>query len=423
MSELIRSLTMPKAILLAVAAVTGMTLFVLTVGCVSVMSSNRDRVIMGVQAEGQTIAGLTYEETRKYFQQIAEQKLDKKAAVLEYQQKTWDIMPDDIKLEGKIDEAAKAAYSIGRDEQADTLTNLIVQLQCAMFGQSVKMDADYDSELLNKKLTAIQQEINRQPVNATCDFGANGSLTKTKSQTGIKLDIEPIKEQLDEPFKKMKLTQQIALEPEIIQPFIKDEDLASMDSVLASYTTSYYPGDRGDNIELAASQFYGYILKPGLEFSFNAVVGERTKARGFKDAGVIIEGKHEIDSGGGVCQVSSTLYNAILLAGLTPTQRAAHYYQSSYCPPGRDATVADGVLDFKFRNDLKHPICLLTGSTGSALTIYVLGTYADLQGNDISLTSDGDSQNPSIYRVWSKNGQVIENEFMHTDHYDVDTGA
>ena len=423
MSEMLKSLTIPKAILLAVGAVAVMSLFVLAIGCVSVTASNRDRVIMGVQAEGETIAGLTYEETRKYFQQTAEQKLGKKAVVLEYQQKTWDIMPEDIKLEGKIDEAARAAYSIGRDEQAGALANLITQLRCAMFGQSVKMDAEYDKELLNEKLAAIQKEINRQPVNATCDFGANGGLAKTKAQIGLKLDIEPIKEQLDEPFRKMKLTQQIALEPEIIQPFIRDEDLASMDSVLASYTTNYYPGDRGDNIELAASQFYGYILKPGLEFSFNAVVGERTKARGFKDAGVIIEGKHEIDSGGGVCQVSSTLYNAILLAGLTPTQRAAHYYRSSYCPPGMDATVADGVLDFKFRNDLKHPICLLTGSTGSALTIYVLGTYADLQGNDISLTSDGDSQNPSIYRVWSKNGQVIENEFMHTDHYDVDTGA
>ena len=132
----------------------------------------------------------------------------------------------------------------------------------------------------------------------------------------------------------------------------------------------------------------------------------------------MINGKVEDGIGGGVCQVSSTLYNAILLAGLKPTVRTSHFYPSTYCPPGLDATVADNLIDFQFKNPLAHNVYILAEAHNNALTIRVLGTQADLQGNTIHLETIGTPLAPSVYRIYSMQGQVIEREFLHTDRYE-----
>jgi len=169
---------------------------------------------------------------------------------------------------------------------------------------------------------------------------------------------------------------------------------------------------------LAAGHLDDVLVRSGESFSFNNTVGPRTGSAGYKKAGVIVEGRLEDDFGGGVCQVSSTLYNAILLAGLTPTVRTAHYAPSTYCPPGRDATVADGLLDFEFYNGMPHNVYLLTGAYDGVLTVYVLGTKSDLNGNDIYLETEGGSMQPSVYRVYARDGRVIEREYLHTDYYE-----
>lgn len=418
-----KNLTPAKALLWAVAGVAGTALAVAAIGSLSVTAANQGHVVLGVQAGGKTIAGLSYEETRQYFGKLAQQKLDKNAAVLQYEQKSWAITPEEIGLQGKVDEAAQAAYAIGRDENASGLTNLITQMRCALFGTEVTMDADFNPELLNQRLEKIRQEIITQPENAACYLNADGSIGKKMGRNGLSLDMAPIAEELAPQFRALELTAHATLEPTVIQPYVTNADVAAIDTVLGTYTTTYYPGPRGDNIALAASFLNDILVRPGAEISFNALVGPRTPARGFQDAPVIIDGKHEIDSGGGVCQVSTTVYNAVLLAGLTPTQRTSHYYASAYCPPGRDATVADGLLDLQFRNSLAHPVYMLSSAGASEITIYILGTRADLGGKTISLYSTGSSMTPTLYRLWLQNGEVLEQEYLHTDRYSKDTGA
>ena len=204
-----------------------------------------------------------------------------------------------------------------------------------------------------------------------------------------------------------------------------DEDLAQVDTVLSSYTTHFNGGNanRSQNIRIAAGELDQQLIRNGGEFSFNQTVGSRAASAGYRDAAVIIEGKVEQDIGGGVCQVSSTLYNAVLLAGLQSTERTSHFYPSSYVPAGLDATVADGQLDFKFRNVLPHNVYLLSSVYGSTLTIFVLGTRADLDGSRITLLTRTEKPGPgpvvSAYRIYQKNGQEVNREFLHTDHYDV----
>ena len=239
-------------------------------------------------------------------------------------------------------------------------------------------------------------------------------IEKIPGVVGKKLNTEEIAENLKAPLTTLNLPSGIIdLKPEEIQPFIKTEDIADIDSILGTYSTYYYPGNRGDNIWLAAKSISDKIVKPAWTFSFNDTVGERTWDAGYKVAGVIINGRPAEDYGGGVCQVSSTLYNAVLLAGLTPTERTPHFLQSTYIGYGRDATVADGQIDFKFRNDLVHNVYLIGEADGSRLTIYVLGTKADLGGSDIAVELDGSS----LYRVWYNGNDVVKSEFLHTDIY------
>ena len=406
------SISTNKAIALGIV---GLAFTAAAVSCISVSTANQDCVVMGVQSNGTTLTGMSKKEVHKYFDKEAKKALSKNAAVLSYKERHWNIQPNEIDLQAKVDEAADAAYSIGRE--SNPVTNLINQMKLAIFGKNVVMTASFDKEKLKEKLAAIEKEVDTPPANAEVSLQANGSIQKKPAVTGLTLDTAPIAEELAPKFEALELTAKVELEPKEDKPFVLDEDIANIDSVLGSYTTRFYPGDRGDNIGLAASHLQGALIRSQATLSFNNVVGQRTRAAGYKNAGVIVNGEPAVDVGGGVCQVSSTLYNAILLAGLKPTERSNHSLPSSYVPAGRDATVADGLLDFVFQNPLPHPVMLRVSNSGSALTIYVLGTKADLGGKTISLVSEGPSTRPSVYRIWKQDGKVVEREFLHTDTF------
>ncbi len=400
---------------LAAAVALAFCVFIPAVCAISVHSANDGRVIMGVQALGASLSGMKKEDALHFFEKAGASRISRMPILLEYNQKSWTILPEDIHLTADAKTATQEAYSIGRE--GTPLQNLIHQMRCAITGRNIELTADYDRQLLANKLQAIANEINAQPINASIDFQADGSLKHTPAVIGKALDTSEIASALEPQLVSLQRPNVITLEPAETQPAIVDADLASIDSILASYTTSFGYGNRGDNIVIAASHLDDILIRSGSVFSFNNTVGQRTKNAGYKDAPVIIDGKVEEDIGGGVCQVSSTLYNAVLLAGLTPTMRTPHYYPSSYCPPGRDATVADNLLDFQFKNQLPHNVYLLSRTYGAELTIYVLGTGADLQGNTITLEQEGTVMQPTVYRIYSRDGNVIEREYMHTDSY------
>ena len=384
------------------------------VGGVSLAASNSvaegDKVVSGVKSDGKDIGGMTAAQTKNFFEQSAAQKMQ--PLTFAYNGQEYQIQPQDIGWTAKVNDAVSEAESYGRGH--GLLANLGEQFSCLTNGRDVKLAAVYDEDLLNQKIDEIAAQVNTQPVNAYCNLHSNGMIEPIPGVVGKKLNRDALAASLKDPLTNLTVPKQaIALEPEDVEPFIKTEDVANIDTVLGEYSTYYYPGDRGDNIWIAANSISDKILRPGWEFSFNTTVGPRTYEAGYKPAGVIINGKADVDYGGGVCQVSSTLYNAVLLAGLTPTERTPHYFQSSYIGYGRDATVADGQIDFKFRNDLPHTVYLKGVASGSTLTMYVLGTKADLNGSTIALENEGSS----LYRVYYQDGKVVKDEYLHTDTY------
>lgn len=155
---------------------------------------------------------------------------------------------------------------------------------------------------------------------------------------------------------------------------ITDEQLNSISKVYAQYTTRFSEGNvtRASNIRNAAGKISGIVLAPGDVFSFNGTVGRRTIEAGFKIAGVYKNGKHDVDLGGGICQVSTTLYNAALLANLKIKQRSNHSMPVAYVPRGRDATVDYGNIDLQIENNTETPIALVATVGGGSINFKVL---------------------------------------------------
>jgi len=186
--------------------------------------------------------------------------------------------------------------------------------------------------------------------------------------------------------------------------------------------------DRTKNIELAVHRIQGYTLKPGKIFSFNRVVGSRSVRRGFRPAPVLFQDKKSIQVGGGICQVSSTLYNAALLADMEILERSRHSSPVSYLPLGLDATVAYGYKDFKFRNRHNFPVVIDASLSEDILTVSILGEErlpyeVDLTTRVTEIESpfpDQASQSGKeviVYRLKSSGGLMIEKEYVDRDYY------
>ncbi len=145
--------------------------------------------------------------------------------------------------------------------------------------------------------------------------------------------------------------------------------------LLATYSSKYNAGDtsRSHNLSLASQKINDVVLAPGDVFSYNDTVGPRTISHGFKTANVYVGNRVEPGIGGGICQVSSTLFNAVVLADLKIVYRTNHSLPVSYVPLGRDATVSYGSIDFKFSNNTSHPVKIVASASGGTNTVSVYG--------------------------------------------------
>lgn len=145
--------------------------------------------------------------------------------------------------------------------------------------------------------------------------------------------------------------------------------------VLATFTTRYDAGNlnRSTNLAIACKKINNYVLQPGETFSYNQTVGKRSIENGFREAHIFTSSGVEDGLGGGICQISSTLYNTVVLANLDIVERHNHSYGAGYVDPGRDATVSYGSLDFKFKNPRKYPIKITAYINGGVATVSISG--------------------------------------------------
>ncbi|RMG23207.1 MAG: hypothetical protein D6724_08855 [Armatimonadetes bacterium] len=201
----------------------------------------------------------------------------------------------------------------------------------------------------------------------------NGKIQRQYEVPSFEFDPDAVPERVITALEQGK--HEIELPVRITKPHIPKEAVDQIVEVMTTFTTKFNTGDRNrsSNIATAASRINGLVLLPGETFSYNGTVGKRSAKTGFKPAGVYASGRHEVDYGGGICQVSTTLFNAALLANLDIVERSNHSMPVPYVPIGRDATVDYGNIDLKFKNPYDFPIAISLEVSGGTLTARILG--------------------------------------------------
>lgn len=256
------------------------------------------------------------------------------------------------------------------------------------------------------------------------------------------ITIEEAKEYL----KEDKEEYVIPLKITIADKTLSDLGEEAFPNTLGTFTTIYDASNknRSNNITLATKKINGTVILPGEIFSYNQVVGKRTIASGFKEAGAYAGGQVIQEVGGGICQVSSTLYNAALYANLEIVERSNHYFQTSYVDAGRDATVSWGTVDFKFKNNRTYPIKIEASSKNGVSKVSIKGINEEkeyeiviqskvtsivqknikyeedsaLDSNVEKVKQEGHNGCTSkAYRVLKLNGATVSTELLSSDYY------
>lgn len=282
---------------------------------------------------------------------------------------------------------ADQAVSIGRSQ--NTLGNISLVLQAYIGGVNLEPSYTYSESVLFNAIKPLEEKINVDPINAKFTFTNNRVTEFRQSQDGKKLDVESLKTQL---VSKIPLILEYKNPPNIIinipvkvvKPEITTDKVNSLGikELLASGTSLFLGSipNRIYNINLAASRLNGTLVAPNETFSFDKALGDVSAFTGYKQAYVIQNGHTILGDGGGVCQVSTTFFRAILNAGLPVVERNPHAYRVHYyeedSPPGIDAAIFTPSVDLKFKNDTGHYILIQTNIDLNAmrLTFNLYGT-------------------------------------------------
>ena len=248
----------------------------------------------------------------------------------------------------------------------------------------------------------LYTELNVEPRSAY--FADDGSFTVIDEVVGCTFDVAAA----ESAWQQAGLMEEVHVPLVITEPEVTGEALRGLlfRDVLGYQTTVFASSgeNRINNIKLAASKIDGIVLMPGEVFSYNDTVGQRTKEAGFLEAGAYADGEVVQEVGGGICQVSSTLYCATLFANLETVSRTNHYFRVDYLPIGYDATVSWPKPDFKFRNNREYPIRIVAYTTNDTdLTVEIHGTNVD--GSYVELSNEQwvvyDTTYPSVQIGWS----------------------
>jgi len=340
---------------------------------------NSNKILPGVSAFGVELEGLKKEEAREILQPIASKMIDS-PRILVFEDKEFKFIPYK-ELDAFIDlnRVVEETYNIARTGNIfKRIKNRIVVWRK---GHEVPFQAEFNPQKFEDFQNKISSLINRMPRDAYIE--GNRII---ESRIGVKLDLEKYKEEINESLKSLDEEKYIVNLPVItIDPKITTQNILkelAINGELGTYPTSLENKEENTiyNIKLASEVINGILVKPQEIFSFNKYVGPAEKADGYKESTIIANGVFVNGYGGGICQVSSTLYNAALLANLPIVERYNHsvYGEATkYVPLGQDAAIFYGFKDLRFKNNSDHAIVIFSKVFRDTLQISIFGGNED----------------------------------------------
>ena len=340
----------------------------------------------GVKLIGVDVSGMTPEEATGLVKNAAEKKLKTVAVTISSGENSWTLDSDAMGMGYDIAEALADGLNVGRGEDDNT-----VVITGAGEGE---FDAKYtwDRGKIISALAAMSQSINTEATAAyaepVTDWTQEERFIYHTGEEGITLNEEATADAIEKALGQGEFVCTVEATVNAVLPGGNIDDLKAATSFIASYTTKFsarrddeVKQNRKFNIQKAADIINGNTIQPGEEWSFNTVVGPRTYELGWKGANGISGGKeYTIQAGGGICQVSTTLYNALLCANMEIVDRRAHTIPSDYVPVGLDATVDTRGIDFVWKNNTDMPAYIFAkvekvegSSSRNTITVYVYG--------------------------------------------------
>ncbi len=314
------------------------------------------------------------------------------------------------------------ADEIFKEQKGSILERYTLRQQAAEgeLQRSYELTAQLDEKKYEEFMKEKYNDLLSQPKNASISIsGTNVSISP--SVDGEKVDKEKLKALTEEAVSKTIASVDVPLTAAKPERTTEDVQNMGINEVIAEYRSPMTGRNVNQtyNVSRAANKLTGVFIAPDEVFSFNGHVGLTNAANGYKLAGVYVNGKLEQEAGGGVCQVSSTLYGAILRADLTIVERSNHSKPVSYVPLGQDATIADYGPDLKFKNNTGHHIYIQSFVDGANTVVRVFGTST---GKSVTVSSKVISQTSknvtvATYKTVKQNGQVIESRQISQSRY------
>jgi vancomycin resistance protein YoaR len=373
-----------KKIVISAVIVVGIVLLV--IHQYSTAKAWSDRIYPGVKIENQDLSGKTKEQAKSIIEQKYGVEIAKKKLNIKTKEKTYTLEFSKINPKYDIDGAINEAFKYGKD------TNLLKKYGLIKFSftKQYALKFEYDHKPLDELIDNIEKEVNKEPVDATLNI-SEGNFKVVPEKKGEKLQKDKLKKDLSSKINgKIGQDMDIQAPMETVNAKITGDKINSINYKIGEFSTEYgsiSSPQRANNIMLAAQIINGKILMPGDTFSFNDTLGERTAEKGYQAAPVIVGNQVESGLGGGICQVSSTLYNAVIRADIKSIERTHHTLPSHYVKLGMDATVDYGSLDYKFKNTLKYPIYIQGDASGGVVSFNVYSNNS-LAGIVTDINSD-----------------------------------
>lgn len=444
----------------------------------ALLNIKNTNILSGISILNIDVSEMSKEEALQKVNDIINEKLTSDITIKHGSYETV-VNTSQFGIKFNIDKAVNKAYNIGKAD--NIVVNNYKILLTKLFKTNIEPELIIDEEVLQNKIKEISAKLPNAVVENSY-YIEGKKLIIVRGKRGNKVESEkfknilyaqikdinkkeniielPVQEADPEPINLEKIRKEIYKEPKDAyieeNPFKVYTHVNGVDFDMSMEEAEKIIEENKQEYEiplkitipkktLAAKAINGTILMPGETFSYNQTVGERTISAGYKAAGAYAGGKVVQDVGGGICQISSTLYNAVLLANLEVTDRSNHCFETSYVAAGRDATVNWGTVDFQFKNNRNYPIKIETvakdGITTaqiygikekteyeviiqSKITSYIYRTTkykndATLEeGKEIVEESGFDGCNSETYKILKLNGKVISQTLVSRDTYD-----
>lgn len=344
-----------------------------------------DTIYNGISVNGIDLSGKTKEEAEALLEAELTGNINQQVVTIKQGEKVWQIPFTSLDAQFDIKSAVNEAYNTFREGTLSERYNGIKKLEAN--NKNIEAGYMFSTEKILAETEVIAQEVKVEPINASM-IRQNGAFVITDAQIGYDLNKDSTIQKITD-IVSSKTSGEMEIEFVETQPTVNREAFANSQTLIGTYSTTYSNGDAGrnENLRVGTNNINGTIVMPGETFSANVGLGPQTYEAGYKDAAVYVNGKVEKDVAGGVCQITTTLYNAVIRAELEIVERHNHSLTVGYVPLGLDAAVAGDYKDLKFKNNTDYPIYIETYAASNRLVANIYGYEIHDSGRTLEFES------------------------------------